>query len=85
MELAFKVAPIVLILIGIIGIGIRIERFNHEHITRRICNRRYIPLLNKTRYVQLLLMEMATEEQKEKAELNLKAFDFEKEMNGTKT
>jgi len=84
-ELIIKLLPTVLVVVGIIAIGIRIEKFNHHHITKMDCNKRYVPLLNKTTYVQLLLMEIATEAQKEKAEINLKAFDFEKEINGTKT
>ena len=82
METVIRYLPAILVVAGIIAIGIRIEKFNHHHITKKDCNKRYVPLLNKTTYVQILLMEIATEEQKEKAEINFKAFDFEKEING---
>lgn len=83
MELFIKLAPVILILAGIIAVGIRIEKFSQLHVKTIECKKRYIQLLNKTMFVQLLLMEIASSEQKDRAQCNLKAFDLEKECNGT--
>lgn len=85
MELILKLLPAALVVIGLIGIGIRIEKANRQLMGKHQCDIRYVPLWNKTTFVQVLLMEMATEEQKERAKSNFTAFDLEKEINGTKT
>jgi len=81
LQLLITVLSAFAVVVSVIAIGMRIEKFKHSHVSQQLCNKRYTTLHNKTTYTQLLLMEIATPEQKEKAECNMQAFNMGKKEN----
>jgi len=78
LKLIIAILPTVIVLSSVIIIGIKIEKFRSSHVVVTQCNERYTKLYNKTTFTSLLLMEITTEEQQDKARKKMESFELSK-------